>query len=67
MQSALVTMERTAKSLSRLDGKKKKKSKKKKKNKNIHLPDCVFYIIYNQSIYQRKDLLGKRKGESYIE
>jgi hypothetical protein len=33
MQSALVTMERTAKSLSRLDGKKKKKIKKKKKKK----------------------------------
>jgi len=42
MQSALVTMERTAKSLSRLDGKKKKKSKKKKKKKNIQLPDSVF-------------------------
>jgi hypothetical protein len=43
MQSALVTMERTAKSLSRLDGKKKKKSKKKKKkNQTIQLPSSVF-------------------------
>jgi hypothetical protein len=42
MQSALVTMERTAKSLSRLDGKKKKKSKKKKKNKTNQLPSSVF-------------------------
>jgi hypothetical protein len=67
MQSALVTMERTAKSLSRLDGKKKKKSKKKKKNQTIQLTTTVFLIIYNQTIYQRKDLLGKRKGESYIE
>jgi len=42
MQSALVTMERTAKSLSRLDGKKKKKSKKKKKKKTNKLPSSVF-------------------------
>jgi hypothetical protein len=42
MQSALVTMERTAKSLSRLDGKKKKKTKKKKKNQTIQLPSSVF-------------------------
>jgi len=43
MQSALVTMERTAKSLSRLDGKKKKKNKKKKKkNQTIQLPSSVF-------------------------
>jgi hypothetical protein len=43
MQSALVTMERTAKSLSRLDGKKKKKSKKKKKKSNH--PVTLFRIL----------------------
>jgi len=52
MQSALVTMERTAKSLSRLDGKKKKKSKKKKKKiKPSSYPLPYFkLVITNQFI-----------------
>jgi len=44
MQSALVTMERTAKSLSRLDTKKKKKKIKKKKKKSNH-PVTLFRIL----------------------
>jgi hypothetical protein len=51
MQSALVTMERTAKSLSRLDGKKKKNQKKKKKIKPSSYPLPYFkLVITNQFI-----------------